>query len=1799
MKIRTDFVTNSSSSSFVIDLTVENASGEKCTLASFYKDYCDEGYSARRTIGPKTLSGQCGHNDPDTSFDPEGWWTVFDDLTGEESSALDGYSDEDYDLLAILGNKDVRDVERVLNKMISGTAITDADENAIKSLIERALETNNISLKEIDIYCIGEELELSGDFDMMEPSDFLGWDDALKASNADIEMLARRYKTDVESMRIFLDMRGHTYLTRRENVKNVRTGETFLRHIIYPSIYKDSRDTEPLPIPFYNGSSSSNEKSEVTDDKSAGFEDFEVLGNVLVKYLGKFAEAVVIPRELGVKTIGERAFAENEEITSVTIPEGVEVIAKEAFYFARNIEEIILPSTLKRIGNSAFCGCGALEKIELPEGVKEIADGVFSFTGLTTLNIPKSLTQLGGKDPDDLTARGVLSNSKIKHFEFPSGWTEVPDNMFSFCQELVSVILPDTITHIGSSAFSYCTSLASIDLPSNLKVVGHSAFSRTAIEIIELPASVTEIGDRCFEESSLKELSLPDSVTVIPWYFCKNSEFLTTVSWGAGVKIINNEAFHGCRKLKTLPVLTNVESIGNTAFAECKALTEINLGNRLTKIGSRVFAGSKRIKKITIPGTVSLIGGRITEDTGANLIVSFENTNGWLKHSTLKDAEAGINGRAIDFSNETSNAELLSKKAFYSCASPKKPKSDIDIRKPPIVTPAKNTDLNTVPTSKEAVSIDTAVETSIKATPSTSAVPKVVSSTESTIVRATNETPAGDFEIKGTVLVKYNGTSTIVGIPEKVKEIGASAFAGNQKIEEVILHEKVKKIGSLSFSGCGKLRAVSLGYGLQSIENQAFYECFSLESVEIGEQISSIASNAFCKCNSLKFNTYDCALYIGNSFNPYIALMEGIDKSIVSCEVHSDTVLICEYAFKECVALDNLIIPEGVKTLETGAFSDCKSLHSIKIPDSVTSIGNHCFWGSGLSSVFIGKGLTEIRGFENCEKLVKVLMSEGATAIKTKAFHLCKNLKEVHLPSTITKIENYAFERCYNFEKAVPFVIFIPDSVKNISKAAFGSPYNLDVVKIVTTQGSCADEFAKENGIEVSYDYILKSELAGEIPVVTTYVDAVVSSKSISISDTSINAISSIDRNAGFYKKGKELYNAGRYSDALKEFECVESDYLDVANLRAECRIKLEEEKNNSNAYDSGKNLYNSGKYQEALTAWAILSDTYRDVKIMREKCRQQLSGMASVISSTSSTPSTFSTLTQKTSKASSNPKISKTTKIAIAVGVVLTIIAIIIFSAIRANSDEALYEWEELPDGTVKIFGVENGSINRLLEDGVLTIPSEIDGKKVTSIYDDYFSTAGFQGALKIIIPDGVTYIGKEVFLGCSSLETVVIPQSVTVIGEGAFQHCSSLKNVTLPPKLKTIEDSVFCGCSSLESIEIPDSVATIGDSAFWGCSSLKRITFGSGVTKVGSIAFGGCEKITRVDVNSLADWCEIDFDGLSSSPLTYATAFFVNGSSITQLVVSKDIERIGSFSFSQSSFLTSIEIGEGVTEIGDGAFYGCKNVSEIIYNAPSLSNFERYHSTFYKIGDEVGGINLIIGNKVKRLPALIFSADLNGLTSSSFKINNLTFEEESSLEEIGSGAFSDSLVIKSIVIPKTLKKIESGAFAGARELSSVYISDLESWCGVDVGGLGSIWPQGINLYINNQLVTKLVIPDTITDISNNIFSNFISITSVTLPSGAKRIGDYAFNGCSAVTSVKLPDGLEEIGIEAFGDCISLHRIVISQNVSQMDRDVFYGCENITVYCKMLSKPYKWDQKWQRVNSKGKSVNIVWGYKD
>lgn len=271
-------------------------------------------------------------------------------------------------------------------------------------------------------------------------------------------------------------------------------------------------------------------------------------------------------------------------------------------------------------------------------------------------------------------------------------------------------------------------------------------------------------------------------------------------------------------------------------------------------------------------------------------------------------------------------------------------------------------------------------------------------------------------------------------------------------------------------------------------------------------------------------------------------------------------------------------------------------------------------------------------------------------------------------------------------------------------------------------------------------------------------------------------------------------------------------------------------------------------------------------------------------------------------------------------------------------------YIYEDIPGGIriTKYLGKEE----------YLTIPAEIDGKKVLEIDDGedglfvFYNFEAWSGIKEITLPEGLKRIGYCVFSYLSELETVRFPESLESIGPHAFLSCTSLERIELPDceidydsmfdgctSLKEVvltegaSDffNTFSGCTSLESITIPASAKTL-DYTFDGCSALKNVTFAENgdLTEIGLFAFKDCSSLESITIP----------DGVDE---LYDQAF-MRCTSLKSVTLPDSLEDINKGAFENCSSLEEIVLPNSIRYIHPKAFEGCDKV-RIIFKGSSFS--------------------------------------------------------------------------------------------------------------------------------------------------------------------------------------------------------------------------------------------------------------------
>lgn len=313
------------------------------------------------------------------------------------------------------------------------------------------------------------------------------------------------------------------------------------------------------------------------------------------------------------------------------------------------------------------------------------------------------------------------------------------------------------------------------------------------------------------------------------------------------------------------------------------------------------------------------------------------------------------------------------------------------------------------------------------------------------------------------------------------------------------------------------------------------------------------------------------------------------------------------------------------------------------------------------------------------------------------------------------------------------------------------------------------------------------------------------------------------------------------------------------------------------------------------------------------------------------------------------------------------------------------------------------------------------------------------------------------------------------------------------------------------ITSIYIPNGIKTIGGRAFKFCSRLEKISIPNTIEIIGSENEEGATD-TFAGTDSLLFNVKDNVNYLGNDDNPYLVAMKATSKDITSATIDAKCKLLYNYSygwgFDGCALLEDILIPSNTIKIiSDSTFRGCVNLKKI--NLPE------------------------------------------GIT------------------DIGTNAFKDCSNLKEIAFPKSLSEIACSAFDGCK-ISEIYFNgNIADWCNINfcsskqsnahISLIGPMhYQQGANLYIEGKLVTDLVIPEGVTEVSNYAFKGCNSLTSVTISDSVKTVGGYAFAYCKSLTRVTVGDGTEKLGSCSFRYSENITSVTVGKNLVEIGMNAF-----------------------------------------
>jgi len=807
----------------------------------------------------------------------------------------------------------------------------------------------------------------------------------------------------------------------------------------------------------------------------------------------------------GISYIGADAFENCVALTEITLPKSLEWIQTGLFMNCINLQKVIIGNEVERIVFGAFYDCSALRELHYL-GTKaewnaiqkdETWNTKSAITVVHCSDGDVEITPYNADEPEYDGSRGLeykVNNDGKTASLFGIGTctdtdivvastynglpvTEIFYNAFNDNSQIVSVIIPESVTFIDKRAFANCISLESITLPSGLKNFGDA-----------------ETFKNC---TSLKTIVLPD-----------------------GMKYLGVETFKGCTSLESI-VMKGVGSIDISAFEDCAKLNNIVISGKCIDISDSAFKNCSSLTNFSFDGTVNewlklAKGNEWSEGCPFTVIHCSDGDVDLIEYDGSRGLEYRIEGdhavlvgigtctdKEIIVASTYNGLPVtaIGRKAIYSLDGITRVVISDTVTHLDYMAIAWCSDLESIhisanlTTMEEYAIIAFGNIRSITVDPNN---PNYYSVNNCLINR----------ETKALIL---GCDTSIIPTDGSISAIAPKAFMMCDGIESITIPEGVTKIGEDAFYDCSALKSIELPESLITIDSSAFANCSSLQNVKLGGKVEYMGDYVFSECVKLgEIILPDSLSFLGNyAFQGCTDLK----RAVLSSNLEILELMI----FASCTNLGDVIIPEGVKTISTDAFSNT-ALKELKLPASIKVIRHGAFeycdnlmnvsyagtvtqwiavekdisWhtvgtfkkircsdgemklysdskneGSlgleyeintdGKSARLIGEGIctdakivvaakfhglpvTEIYSvaLSNCDFIEEIVIPEGVTVIRNQAFYRCVNLKKITLPSTLEYIYDSAFADC---ESLVSIVI--PREVKLIETWAFRDCKNL------------------------------------------------------------------------------------------------------------------------------------------------------------------------------------------------------------------------------------------------------------------------------------------------------------------------------------------------------------------------------------------------------------------------------------------------------------------------------------------------------------------------------------------------------------------------------------------------------------------------------------------------------------------------------------------------------------------------------------------------------------------------------------
>ena len=1373
------------------------------------------------------------------------------------------------------------------------------------------------------------------------------------------------------------------------------------------------------------------------------------------------------------------------------------------------------------IGTSAFRNCAGLTDLVLSDDVRTLdASALTNCSGLKRITAPISLNlavNAGGN-------LGVLALELIHFTPGTKAGYSYTDNYrntlwYSENQENYNVILDEGIQSIGDNM--YLKPLDNVTFPSTLQSIGANAFCGSMMNSVVLNEGLVTLGDNAFGETPIRSLTVPNSLVVsdvnaapfrnctqlesatlpitisyagsmfdgctsltsylftkgpdgpssgvgakytpsdvskTPWYI-RSQTTKITVEFGPGIVSIGEYMFYGCSGVNGSIDLSGIKTIGQYAFSGCVNITAVEFGNVMDTIGAHAFEKCSELRAITLGTSVRQIGAgtfsNCSSVTSLTIPMSLDTVR-----DDLDPAFAGCSMigsvRFIGSGDGFQYSESLGSNNYYRYT------------------------------------------------------PWYVSNSSGKIVITIE---SGIPSIGKNTFRDCSALDERVELPSSVRSVGEYAFRGCSSIDELVINSVLSSVGKGAFAECRSVRILTLPINLNAVyyaDEPIFAEMNALTDIHFTGSAGWV--------------------YTGTSGASYYQLTPWYSNSTSLAIDFADSVTsIGAYMFCGCNSLQDPIDLNNVNAIGDNAFQNCTGLKGVTA-NKVSSAGKN--------------------SFENCSELSTVSMS-SLRSVAPYMFTNTESLGTVTLSNTCNSIGEHAFENSgvYRINSAGNSVVLT--NVSNIGAYAFAGSKVANVI-IGSDGNSCTMGDYVFNGCH--YLETLQIDSTVNALPYNTFRSAEAMSYAPRLNSIKANRVTNFYANLAEFHDLRLVEIAGTtgFASTVNGTPVAAS----FKNCDSLAKVVLYNTSASSYRYTLPAEIF------RGCTELSNINLTYANLNAQNGYEFYGCTSLPTVEMLYSTAVGDYTFFGCDDLATVSLPKVRTVGQYAFAESG-LTRIQTADLGSVTTLASHAF-------DSCISL-----GTVDLPLLASVT--PTTVVTHDQTGPYTDVFygctgltevsvnmlksiSTAMFYGCDKLntVNAESAKTIEVLAFYGCRALQTAEFPQ-VTVIGNPDADVQYGENGFT------GIDNySVFYNCSMLSSVQTP-MLESIGALAFYRCTALvafndsTEFVIGNTVTSIGTGAFSGIgatdislgENATG-GIKRISDYVFYDCPQLvnfTSVSLTEVPEHTFNNSDITVKAVNSQLEHItvpaATKFFASLHGITSLLTVDlsSATEFNDAIFYGCTGLTTVTLKNSGTVNLSA--RMFYNCTSLVT-INLeramLPGNLQTSTSGSVFfgceklqTVNMEIATAvSASAFQGCTFLRSVTMPmvtNVGKDAFNGCTALNNVSAPR-MTSLEENAFYGCQSLAQLNPNDdgvsgfirITSigknafyGCGFTKAVLGPMLTTlGPYAFSNNRLLTELVLPNSLTTVSEGAFYN-CPLATVYVSSTVRTIAANAFNYSSS----------------------------------------------------------------------------------